>query len=117
MGSFGSALVAHQSIRIFLSSAAALPTAAVRDRGAVYRFSVPRMPLPLPLRFRLGLGFGILHRNRSAFDGDDVVLYRGDRATRARPGADAEALFDRLSNLLLVRYLVALRDERGGRLQ
>ena len=71
----------------------------------------------LPLRFGLGFGFGIVHWHRSAGNGDDVVLDRGDRAAHTRPDADTEALFDGLADLLLLRYLVALRDERVGRLQ
>src|ERR687885_208222 len=54
---------------------------------------------------------------RAARDGDDVVLYGGDRAFHPRPHADGEALVNGLSYLLLVRHLVALGDERCGRVQ
>src|SRR5918997_3574507 len=66
---------------------------------------------------RLGLGFGLLLAHRAAGDRHDVVLYRGDLAAAARPDADGEALVHGLAELLFVLDLVALFDERRGRLQ
>src|SRR5215210_3397044 len=93
----------------------------------------PRCPLPaclgflkgfgFPPRWRaaghacFGLGFGFLLGYRAAGDGDDVVLYGGDFAPHARPDADGEALVDGLSYLLTVLYIVALGDDRRGRVQ
>ena len=41
----------------------------------------------LAVRFDLGLGFGFLLARPAALDGDDVILYGGDRSSRARPYA------------------------------
>src|ERR671932_234142 len=66
---------------------------------------------------RFGLGFGFLLGYRATGDGDDVVLYGGDRAFHTRPHPNGEALVNRLSYLLHVLYLVSLGDERSGRVQ
>src|SRR5215207_802743 len=103
------------------------------SRVPALRCRCPRCPLPahfgllkgfgFPPRWRaagharFGLGFGFLLGYRAAGDGDDVVLYGGDFAPHARPDADGEALVNGLSYLLPVLHLVALADERRGRVQ
>src|SRR5919112_3644331 len=103
------------------------------SRVPALRCRCPRCPLParfgllkgfgFPPRWlaaghaRFGLGFGFLLGYRAAGEGDDVVLYGGDRAARARPDTDREALVNGLSYLLLVLHFVALGDERRGRCQ
>src|SRR5215210_5987502 len=103
------------------------------SRVLALRCRCPRCPLParfsllkgfgFPPRWRaagharFGLGFGFLLGYCAAGDGDDIVLYGGDRAVHTRPHADGEALVNGLSYLLPVHHLVALRDERRGRVQ
>src|SRR3712207_6440791 len=103
------------------------------SRVPTLRCRCPRCPLParfgllkgfgFPPRWRaaghgrFGLGFGFLLGYCAAGDGDDVVLYEGDFASHTRPDADGEALVDWLSYLLPVLHLVALGDERRGRVQ
>src|ERR671917_2097256 len=103
------------------------------SREPALRCRCPRCPLPARFGLlkgfgfssrwraaghaRFGLGFGFLLGYRAAGDGDDIVLYGGDRAARARPDAYREALVRRVPYLLLVLHFVALGDERRGRLQ
>src|SRR5215210_6259364 len=103
------------------------------SRVLALRCRCPRCPLParfsllkgfgFPPRWRaagharFGLGFGSFLGYRAAGDGDDVVLYGGDRAVHTRPDADGEALVDGLSYLLPVLHLVSLGDDRRGRVQ
>src|SRR5215218_3178634 len=71
----------------------------------------------LPRGFRLRLGLGLLERHGATGDLDDLVLDGGDVAFHAGPDADGEAVVYRLPYLLPEGDLVALRDQRGGRLE
>ena len=69
----------------------------------------------LVVRFGLGFGFGLLLTRPATLDGYDVVLYRGDLASRARPHPYREPVVHGLAYLLLVLDLVTLQDKRLGR--
>ncbi len=71
----------------------------------------------LAVRFDLGLGFGFLLARAATFDGDDIVLYGGDRSPYTRPHTYREPPLHGFSYLLLVLDHFALRDKRFGGLQ
>jgi hypothetical protein len=65
----------------------------------------------LAMRFGLGLCFGLLLTRPAALDGYDIVVYGGDRSSRARPYAYREPF---VHGLAYLKYVVNPPPPRPG---